>query len=74
MTRMERLKNLLGRLLRRRPKPPPEPAERLVALRRGPKPRSGAAVAELDEEPRALKGQSARLKAMLRQPSPAPCL
>jgi len=50
MSRLDRLKNLLARLLRRGPKsPPPDPSERLVPVRRGPRPRSGAAIAESDE-------------------------
>jgi hypothetical protein len=53
MSRWNRLKGLLTRLLKRKPQPPPEPfSERLVPVRRGPKDGSGAAIAELDEEPR----------------------
>jgi len=38
------------RRIRRKPQPPPDPyAERLVPVRRGPKGRSGAAVAEPED-------------------------
>jgi hypothetical protein len=45
------LRDLLARL-RRKPEPPGYPyADVLAPVRRGPKGRSGAAVADLDEEP-----------------------
>lgn len=49
-TFLETLKNLLRRL-RREPEPPADPyADRLVPVRHGPKGRSGAAVAEPEED------------------------
>ncbi|HEX9120317.1 MAG TPA: hypothetical protein VF840_07240 [Terriglobales bacterium] len=51
----EKLKRLLRELLnrlRRKPEPPGYPyADKLAPVRRGPKGRSGAAVADLDDEP-----------------------
>jgi hypothetical protein len=48
---LQGLKNFLLRILRRKPQPPADPdAERLVPVRRGPKGRSGAAVAEPEED------------------------
>jgi len=45
------LREFLRRLLGRKPLPPGDPyADRLVPVRRGPKGRSGAAVAEPDED------------------------
>jgi hypothetical protein len=44
VSRWKRLKNVLARMLQRRPQSPPDPAERLAPVRRGPKGRSGAAV------------------------------
>jgi hypothetical protein len=55
MARLQRLRNLLHRVLRRKPMAPPQAppadpyAERLVPVRKGPKGRSGAAVADPDE-------------------------
>jgi len=50
-SRLQALMDYLRRLLRRRPKSPGDPyAERLAPVRRGPKGRSGAAVAEPEEE------------------------
>lgn len=47
---MHGVKNLLRRL-RRKPQPPGDPyADRLVPVRRGPKGRSGAAVAEPEDD------------------------
>ena len=49
-TVLETLKNLLRRL-RRKAEPPGDPyADRLVPVRHGPKGRSGAAVAEPEED------------------------
>ena len=55
MTRYQRLRQLWQRLFRRKPQPPQAPpadpyAGRPVPVRRGPKPRSGAAVAEPEED------------------------
>ena len=55
MTVRERLKKLIRRLtLRRRPQADPPPADpyadRLAPVRKGPKGRSGAAVAEPEED------------------------
>lgn len=50
-SRLQSLKNLLSGLFRRKPKDPQDPfVDRLVPVRRGPKGRSGAAVAEPEEE------------------------
>jgi hypothetical protein len=47
---VQALKNLLRRIFHRKPKLPEDPySERLVPVRRGPKGRSGAAVAEPEE-------------------------
>ncbi len=49
-SRLQRLKNLLRRIFRRRPKSPGDPyADRLVPVRPAPKGRSGAAVAEPED-------------------------
>ena len=53
--RAKRLLRELARRLRRPPKPQPDPpgdphADKLAPVRRGPKGRSGAAVAEPEEE------------------------
>ena len=45
------LKDLLRRIFRRKPKSPGDPyADLLVPVRRGPRGRSGAAVAEVEED------------------------
>ena len=49
-TLLQNLKNLLRRLRRKTPPPGDPYAERLVPVRRGPKGRSGAAVAEPEED------------------------
>ncbi len=49
-SRWQSLKDLLRRIFRRKPKSPGDPyADRLVAVRTGPKGRSGAAVAEPED-------------------------
>ncbi len=49
-SRLQLLKDFLRRVLRRKPKHPEDPySHRLVPVRRGPKGRSGAAVAEPEE-------------------------
>jgi hypothetical protein len=47
---IQTLKDMLNRLLRRDPQPPADPPEVLVPVRRGPRGRSGAAVAEIEED------------------------
>ena len=50
---VKRLQDSLRRLLGREPSPPPDGdpyAYRMAPIRRGPKGRSGAAVAEIEEE------------------------
>lgn len=47
--RFRRLLELLRRIFRRRPEPEDPHAYRMATLRRPPRDRSGAAVAELDE-------------------------
>jgi hypothetical protein len=49
-TLVQKLRNLLQRLRRRTPPPGDPYADRLVPVRRGPKGRSGAAVAEPEED------------------------
>ena len=49
-TLLEKLRNLLQRLRRKTPPPGDPYAERLVPVRHGPKGRSGAAVAEPEED------------------------
>ena len=50
-SRLQTLKDFLRRLFRRKPKPPGDPyADILVPVRSGPKGRSGAAVAEPEED------------------------
>ena len=49
--RFQVLKDLLRRIFRRKPKSPGDPyADLLVPVRRGPRGRSGAAVAEVEED------------------------
>jgi hypothetical protein len=47
---LQALKDLLRRIRRRKPQSPGDPADILVPLRRGPKGRSGAAVAEPEDD------------------------
>ncbi len=51
---VKRLQDSLRRLLRRKPSPPPADGDpyayRMAPVRRGPKGRSGAAVAEIEED------------------------
>jgi len=49
-TLLQKLRNLLQRLRRKMPPPGDPYADRLVPVRRGPKGRSGAAVAEPEED------------------------
>lgn len=50
-SRFEMMLDLLKRLLGRKPAPPGDPyAYRMAPVRRGPKGRSGAAVAEIEED------------------------
>ncbi len=55
MARLQRLRDLLRRVFRKRPMRPPQAppadpyADRMAPVRRGPKPRSGAAVADPEE-------------------------
>lgn len=54
MTRLQRLQQLWRGLFQRKPRPHAPPADpyagRLVPVRRGPRPRGGAAVAEPEED------------------------
>jgi hypothetical protein len=48
---MKKLEDALRRLLGKKPSPPPDPyAYSMAPLRRGPKGRSGAAVADIEDD------------------------